>query len=278
MDSINTGENGKLFEKIKPAIKNVQNFIAKYRKVIIFTTVILLILIVDFRFEFRAFLFFLNLLKDFIISIQHLCLSIGAYFTGAEMSAENIKNNSEICKNIFWIIGGAVGAWFAHKRIKIADDNLQAVKNKELNERFTRSIELLGHEKEAVRLGGLYSLEKIGEEKGETKEYTEIIASYIRTCFAEGNHKVQKGEGLELSGEMKVAFEIITRAPKTDEINLRRLDFSGVDMSNIFDVDFECIDFSYSKFEKTIFPDARNNINCNFSGAQFIESEFSFRF
>lgn len=82
------------------------------------------------------------------------------------------------------ILGGiaiGIGLYYTWRRISIAEDNLEVIQEGQITERFTRAIEQLGNEKLEIRLGGIYSLERISQESD--KDYwpiMEILTAYIR--------------------------------------------------------------------------------------------------
>lgn len=80
-------------------------------------------------------------------------------------------------------IGIAVlyGVYQSWQRITIAEDNLKVSQEGQITERFTRAIDQLGNKKMEIRLGGIYSLERISTESD--KDYwpiVEILNAYIR--------------------------------------------------------------------------------------------------
>jgi uncharacterized protein YjbI with pentapeptide repeats len=75
------------------------------------------------------------------------------------------------------IIGGLailIGVYFTWRRIDVAEEG-------QITERFTRAIEQLGDERMAVRLGGLYALERIAKDsKKDHWTVMEVLTAYIR--------------------------------------------------------------------------------------------------
>jgi len=85
---------------------------------------------------------------------------------------------NEARKTLAQILGGIlvlVGLYFAWKRIEVSRED-------QITERFTRAIEQLGNEESmAVRLGGIYALERIA--KDSEKDHwiaMEVLTAYVR--------------------------------------------------------------------------------------------------
>jgi uncharacterized protein YjbI with pentapeptide repeats len=73
------------------------------------------------------------------------------------------------------------GVYQTWQRITIAEENLKVSQEGQITERFTRAIEQLGNTAIEIRLGGIYSLERIAKES--QKDYwpiMEILIAYIR--------------------------------------------------------------------------------------------------
>jgi hypothetical protein len=98
---------------------------------------------------------------------------------------------NEARKTLAYILGGIlaiIGITLAHRRIralerqvKIGQEQLQGAQEGQITERFTRAIEQLGSDKVAIRLGGIYALERIANDSD--KDYWPIIetlTAYVR--------------------------------------------------------------------------------------------------
>ena len=75
-------------------------------------------------------------------------------------------------------IGGAVlllGVYFTYRQ-------LQTGREGQITERFSRAIDHLGSDKEDVRLGGIYTLERIAKDSpGDRRTVQAVLGSYVRT-------------------------------------------------------------------------------------------------
>ena len=82
------------------------------------------------------------------------------------------------------ILGGLAllyGLYLTYRRIVATEDNVRVAEEGQVTERFTRAIEQLGHEEMAIRLGGIYALERLA--KDSEKDHgpiMEILTAYVR--------------------------------------------------------------------------------------------------
>lgn len=98
---------------------------------------------------------------------------------------------NEARKTLAYTLGGIlaiIGITLAHRRIRalerqvqIGQEQLQVSQEGQITERFTRAIEQLGSQEMAIRLGGIYALERIANDSD--KDYwpiMETLTAYVR--------------------------------------------------------------------------------------------------
>jgi hypothetical protein len=82
------------------------------------------------------------------------------------------------------IIGGMVilvGLYFTGRSAAAAWRNVQVTQEGQITERFTRAIEQLGNDKLAIRLGGIYALERIARDSPTDHwPIMEVLTAYVR--------------------------------------------------------------------------------------------------
>src|SRR5215210_5612689 len=89
------------------------------------------------------------------------------------------------------IIGGFLllfGLYFTWRRVEISERTLEATRDQQVTERFTRAIDQLGSSHEdrnprlEVRLGGIYALERIARDspKSDYSTVMEVLTAYVR--------------------------------------------------------------------------------------------------
>ena len=89
------------------------------------------------------------------------------------------------------------GLYWTSRRVLAAEENVRVVEEGHITERFTRAIEQLGQEgddKMAIRLGGIYALERIA--KDSEKDHgpiMEVLTAYVRERAPRQEEDTQNG-------------------------------------------------------------------------------------
>ncbi len=87
-------------------------------------------------------------------------------------------------RTIIQVVGGLllVGTlYFTWRRVGAAEKTVQLSEQGQITERFTRAIEQLGSEKLAVRLGGIYALERIARDSERDHwPIMEVLTAFVR--------------------------------------------------------------------------------------------------
>lgn len=102
------------------------------------------------------------------------------------LSLEQGRVNAQnaIYGTLIQALGGAffvVTAYFTYRNVKATEANVRAAEEKQVTERFSKAIELLGSERLEVRLGGIYALERIA--KDSPKDHwtiMEVLTSFVQ--------------------------------------------------------------------------------------------------
>lgn len=83
--------------------------------------------------------------------------------------------------SIFTGLGVLINAYFISKNSESALKNIQLIEDKQITDLFSKAIEQLGSEKIEVRLGGIYTLERIAIDS-EKDHWTimEVLTAFIR--------------------------------------------------------------------------------------------------
>ena len=95
------------------------------------------------------------------------------------------------------ILGGLAllyGLYLTQRRIVATEDNVRVAQEGQVTERFTRAIEQLGHEEMAIRLGGIYALERLA--KDSEKDHgpiMEVLTAYVRERAPRQEEDTQNG-------------------------------------------------------------------------------------
>ncbi len=168
--------------------------------------------------------------------------------------------------------------------------NLIATEEKQITERFTRAIEQLGNQQSsAIRLGAIYSLERIaGDSARDHWVVMEILAAYIREKASKKNYE-NSLEGI--SEEIQAALTVIKRRDVSKDPKYASLDLSSTylkraklkgEMSK--DIRFWKYSSKYSDLSNIDFTKAdlseadlsgANLANSNFTDANLSSANFS---
>ena len=184
----------------------------------------------------------------------------------------------------------------ALKQNEVAIEQNKIVEQGQLTERFARAIEQLGHERQEVRMGGLYVLGRVAETSpAERSQAIEILAGFVRSRAAieykEGK-KDRKGNPIPDTSkprsekiDIETAIKILADIVKNDErliknknknktypfyiltTDLRPVDLSATDLR---DLQFEGQNLSDFNFKNALLSDKNTPINlfrANLSGA-----------
>jgi Pentapeptide repeats (8 copies) len=142
--------------------------------------------------------------------------------------------------------------------LKIGQKNLEVTEDKQVTERFSKSIEHLGSDKIDVRLGGIYALEQIAFDSAKYHwTIVEILSAFIR-------EKSRSNRADSVGVDIQAALAVIGRRkqyPNDKVIDLRKISLVGVELQNT--------NFSKADFSGT------NLSNANLSGANLSEANLS---
>lgn len=102
----------------------------------------------------------------------------------ASLIKEKITLQNAVYVSLIQLLGGAfffVTAYFTWRNIKTAEANLKVTEEKQITERFSQAIEHLGSEKIQIRLGGIYSLERIAKDSDKDRwQVLEVLTAFVR--------------------------------------------------------------------------------------------------
>lgn len=91
---------------------------------------------------------------------------------------------NEYRKTAIQLLGGvviAIGLYLTWRRIKATEKTVKVTEEGQITDRFSKAVEQLGDERLAVRLGGIFSLERISKDS-EYDYWTviEVLSAYVR--------------------------------------------------------------------------------------------------
>jgi Pentapeptide repeats (8 copies) len=176
-----------------------------------------------------------------------------------EKDATTLQNS--VYTPLIQVIGGAIlsiTAYVGYCNFEIGQKNLEVTEDKQVTERFSKSIEHLGSEKIDIRLGGIYALEQIAFDSAKYHwTIVEILSAFIR-------EKSRSNSADSVGVDIQAALTVIGRRkqfPNDKVIDLRKISLVGVELQNT--------NFSKADFSST------NLSNANLSGANLSEANLS---
>jgi hypothetical protein len=168
-----------------------------------------------------------------------------------EKDATTIQNG--VYTPLIQVIGGAIlsiTAYVGYCNFEIGQKNLEVTEDKQVTERFSKSIEHLGSGEIDIRLGGIYALEQIAFDSAKYHwTIVEILSAFIR-------EKRKSDRTNPVGVDIQAALTVIGRRkqyPNDKVIDLRNISLVGVELQNT--------NFSKADFSSTYLR------NANFSGA-----------
>lgn len=105
---------------------------------------------------------------------------------GAHLAAADRMNAvNNVRTTLLQAIGGAVvlfGAYATWRQVRVSQDGLNASREGNVTDRFSRAVEQLGSDKLDVRIGGIYALWRVAEHSDRDHEaVVSIMAAFLRT-------------------------------------------------------------------------------------------------
>ena len=135
-----------------------------------------------------------------------------------------------------------VAVYFTYRRLSISEATLDATRDGQITERFTRAISQLGDAQAAVRIGGIYALERIARDS-EKDHWTimEVLMALLR--YPPQHGKIAVGQP-----ETQVILTVLGRrnVTKLNELG-RHLDLRGADLKfRLLDGNFNGADLRHA--------------------------------
>jgi len=136
---------------------------------------------------------------------------------------------------LFVVVGGISGAFFTFRQLTLA-------REAQITDRFTRAVAQLGDDTLAVRLGGIYALERIA--KDSPRDYwtfVEVLSAFVRTNAPVTASALPELASVQLGGDqapptdIQAILTVLGRRNREDErgvVDLRRTVLAGAQLGN----------------------------------------------
>lgn len=126
--------------------------------------------------------------------------------------------------------------------------NIQISEEKQVSERFSKAVEQLGSDQIQVRLGGIYSLERLAKDSPHDHwTVMEVLTAFIReTSSVNRDAHLTEEQRSPVTTDVQAALTVIGRRNTTSESGNQKLDLSKINLrrADIEEADLEEADLS----------------------------------
>lgn len=183
---------------------------------------------------------------------------------------DRVPLETELVKVIAQIVLGilVIGTlWIAWRRATAAEQTVKVAQEGQITERFTRAVEQLGNrESMAIRLGGIYALERIAKDSPKDHwQVMEVLTAYVRENSQWGKHTMRKQRYREVPSDIQAILTVIGRRNAKCEEKEQKLDLTYTDLRGVILLG---ANFQRANFESANLERARLG-GANLQGADF---------
>ena len=127
-------------------------------------------------------------------------ISTGVSWAYWKVLHSNQDSVSTTARNLGLLTGGAIAILVAVWRSKVAESQSETAQNSLLNERYQTGAEMLGSDVLAVRLGGIYALQRIAREDNPEQYHVQIMNAVLSVRSQSQEADEAKARRPELEG------------------------------------------------------------------------------
>jgi Pentapeptide repeats (8 copies) len=227
----------------------------------------------------------------------------GEYFSDKVPAKERPALVNEYRRTWAQIIGGfglLLGLYFTWRRIEISQQELEATRDQQVTERFTRAIDQLGASDDdgtprlEIRLGGIYALERIAGDSLAMENHPgrdhatvmEVLTAYVRENTlgtpgaGEGAEQPAQPETTRPPADIQAILDVLRRAQtRASEEYRTRLDLHGAKLreGNLAEADLRGADLHRALLRRALLRRAdltkANLIDADLRGAYLVEAD-----
>ena len=186
---------------------------------------------------------------------------------------DRVRLGTEFVKTLAQIVLGilVIGAlWVAWRRATAAEQTVEVAREGQITERFTRAVEQLGNrESMAMRLGGIYALERIAKDSPKDHwQVMEVLTAYVRENSLWGMYPSVKHSYRKIPSDIQAILTVIGRQNAKYDGPKQRLDLTHTDLRGaiLLKANFQGTNLEYANLEGARLGDA------NLQGANFSEA------
>ncbi|MCC5612069.1 pentapeptide repeat-containing protein [Nostoc sp. CHAB 5834] len=175
----------------------------------------------------------------------------------------------------------------ANKTAEANLKNAQVAEDKQITECFSKAIEQLASDKIEVRLGAIYTLERIAKDSPKDRlTVMKVLTAFVRENALLNSELIQNAIHLnftkdkertlkKISLDIKEAFTVIQNNQKNEQLNLSHINFFQAELSHF---DFKGLSLKSANFAEVFFLEVdfaeADLAFANLSGSILINSDF----
>ena len=150
--------------------------------------------------------------RTLVQSIGGFLLFVGLYVAWRRVKAT--EENVGVAQKNVGVAQKNVGV--AQENVRVAQENVRVAQEGQVTERFTRAIVQLGDDKMAIRLGGIYALERLAKDSEKDHDsIMEILTAYVREkATRQGKYAEEAAE--KPPTDIQAILTVIGRRKPTD--------------------------------------------------------------
>ena len=186
-----------------------------------------------------------------------------------EETRQRVSSQNEVVRTTAQIALGVLvlmGLFFTARRVvaaeqtaKAAHRTVEVAQEGQITERFTRAIEQLGNDKIAIRLGGIYALERIAKDSDKDHwQVMEVLTAYVRENSPSDWYPGNIQPLQQILTDIQAILTALGRRNTEHEtpehmLNLRMTDLRGAEMEK---ADLRGADLRFANLHNVYFKDA----------------------
>jgi uncharacterized protein YjbI with pentapeptide repeats len=135
------------------------------------------------------------------------------------------------------------GLYFSGQAVRQSTEQARQTQVAQASERFSRSVEQLGADTVAMRIGGVYSFARLMRDSQTDQEaIVEILSAFVRIQATQAKHPHQRGPRQPAPPDLLAALKVLRGQPQPPPLTqvgvlpsmlLEEVDFSGFDLTSV---------------------------------------------
>ena len=158
-----------------------------------------------------------------------------------EETGQRVSSQNEVVRTLAQIALGVLvlmGLLFTARRVvaaeqtaKAAQRTVEVAQEGQITERFTRAIEQLGNDNIAMRLGGIYALERIAFDSDKDRsQVMEVLTAYVREHSRIDRQSGGQSSDRPVTTDIQAILTVLGRLNTDIEEPIRRLDLHNTNL------------------------------------------------